>query len=292
MAEQLICRNVALGYEGVPVTEGLDFTVSTGDYLCVLGENGSGKSTLVKALLGLIPVMSGEIVRSEEIAGGVGYLPQQTVVQKDFPASVREIVRSGCMKKAGLRPFYSKAEKALADENMARLGISDLANRCYRELSGGQQQRVLLARALCATGKILLLDEPVTGLDPRAQGDLYELIASLNRSGVTMIMVSHDVSAVKYASHILHIGSREQLFFGTRQDYLGSRLGKSFLITETGSDAGAAEEPAPETVPEKTEESGVSAKTAAAAAAGAGVLAAGIGAAIRAYIKRGERNDR
>ena len=292
MAEQLICRNVTLGYEGIPVTKGLDFTVSSGDYLCILGENGSGKSTLIKALLGLIPAMEGEIVRSEEIAGGVGYLPQQTVVQKDFPASVREIVRSGCIKKAGLRPFYSKAEKALADENMSRLGISELAGRCYRELSGGQQQRVLLARALCATSRILLLDEPVTGLDPRAQGDLYELIADLNRSGVTMIMVSHDVSAVRYASHILHIGSREQLFFGSRQDYLNSRLGKSFLITETGSDSEAREEGTSAAAPEEPEESGVSAKTAAAAAAGAGVLAAGIGAAIHAYVKRGERNDR
>ena len=292
MAEQLICRNVTLGYEGIPVTEGLDFTVSSGDYLCILGENGSGKSTLVKALLGLIPAMSGEIVRSEEIAGGVGYLPQQTVVQKDFPASVREIVRSGCIKKAGFRPFYNKEEKALADGNMVRLGISHLAGRCYRELSGGQQQRVLLARALCATSRILLLDEPVTGLDPRAQGDLYELIAELNRSGVTMIMVSHDVSAVKYASHILHIGGKEQLFFGTKQDYLNSRLGKSFLITETGSDGEMPEDAAQETVPEQPEESGISGKAAAAAAAGAGVLAAGIGAAIHAYVKRGERNDR
>ena len=254
MSEQLTCKNVTLGYEGNAVIEGLDFTVSSGDYLCILGENGSGKSTLVKALLGLIPAMSGEIIHSDEISGGVGYLPQQTVVQKDFPASVREIVRSGCIKKAGLRPFYNRQEKALADENMKRLGITDLAGRCYRELSGGQQQRVLLARALCATGKVLLLDEPVTGLDPKAQADLYELIASLNRSGVTMIMVSHDVSAVRYASHILHIGSKEQLFFGTRDDYLSSRLGQSFLITETGdasaADSSAEDEEDGEKVPE------------------------------------------
>ncbi|MBR6873943.1 MAG: metal ABC transporter ATP-binding protein [Ruminococcus sp.] len=237
MSEQLICKNVTLGYEGRAVTEGLHFTVSSGDYLCILGENGSGKSTLVKALLGLITPMEGEIVRGEDIAGGVGYLPQQTVVQRDFPASVREIVRSGCLKRSGLRPFYNKQEKALADENMERLGISHLANRCYRELSGGQQQRVLLARALCATSKILLLDEPVTGLDPRAQTELYELIGELNRGGVTMIMVSHDVSAIKYATHILHIGSKEQLFFGTREDYLSSRIGKSFVITESGEGA-------------------------------------------------------
>ena len=294
MSEQLICKNVTLGYEGIPVTEGLHFTVSSGDYLCILGENGSGKSTLVKALLGLIPAMSGEIIRSEEISDGVGYLPQQTVVQKDFPASVREIVRSGCIRKAKLRPFYNKEEKVLADSNMARLGISGLAGRCYRELSGGQQQRVLLARALCATEKILLLDEPVTGLDPRAQADLYELIAELNRSGVTMIMVSHDVSAVRYASHILHIGSKEQLFFGTRDAYLESSLGRSFLITETGSDRSAAEPAPPENVPAvpPKKEEGISGKAAAAAAASAGLLAVGAGAAIYRYVKRGEQNDR
>ncbi len=286
MAEQLICRNVTLGYEGIPVTEGLDLTVSSGDYLCILGENGSGKSTLVKALLGLIPAMEGEIIRAGEISGGVGYLPQQTVVQKDFPASVREIVRSGCLKKAGMRPFYNKQEKALAEENMARLGISGLARRCYRELSGGQQQRVLLARALCATSKILLLDEPVTGLDPKAQADLYELIADLNRSGITMIMVSHDVSAVRYASHILHIGSKEQLFFGTREDYLASSLGRSFLITETGQADSLPETPPPPEPEEKT----ISTKTAAAAAAGLGLAAVGTGAAIYKYVKRGERN--
>ena len=289
MREQLICKNVTLGYEGSSVAEGLDFTISAGDYLCILGENGSGKSTLVKALLGLLPAMSGEIIRDEETAlNGVGYLPQQTIIQRDFPASVREIVRSGCLARSGLRPFYNKQEKALAEANMHRLGIADLADRCYRDLSGGQQQRVLLARALCATGKILLLDEPVTGLDPRAQADLYELVYSLNRSGITIIMVSHDVSAVRYASHILHIGSHSQLFYGTRDEYLSSRLGQSFIITDTG---GAGLPEIEEKAPEKEQpESGLSAKKKAAIAAGAGLIAAGTGAAIRHYVKRGERN--
>ncbi|MBP5605438.1 MAG: metal ABC transporter ATP-binding protein [Ruminiclostridium sp.] len=230
MAEQLICRNVTLGYEGNAVASGIDFTVSEGDYLCILGENGSGKSTLIKALLGLKPQMSGEIERYGGIkVGDISYLPQQTVVQKDFPASVREIVLSGCLPKSGLRPFYSRQEKTLADETMAKLGISELARRCYRELSGGQQQRVLLARALCAAQKILLLDEPVTGLDPKAQLDMYELIAELNRSGVTIIMVSHDFNAAtKYASHILHIGAHHQLFFGNTSEYLKSDVGKLF----------------------------------------------------------------
>ena len=236
--EQIICKNAALGYEDGIVTENLDFTVNSGDYLCILGENGSGKSTLIKALLGLKPQVKGDIswvngFSSKEI----GYLPQQTPVQKDFPASVREIVLSGCLSKTGFRPFYNAKEKTLAAENMARLGISDLAGRCYRDLSGGQQQRVLLARALCATEKMLLLDEPVTGLDPPAQNDLYELISDLNKEGITIIMVSHDISsAVKYASHILHI-AKKQLFFGTKEDYLNSKIGKSFIETEAEENA-------------------------------------------------------
>lgn len=234
MSAQMVCKNASLGYEDGIVAENLDFTINKGDYLCILGENGSGKSTLIKAILGLKSQVSGEIEWCGDVKKNeVGYLPQQTVVQKDFPASVREIVRSGCLAKCGLRPFYSKEEKELAENTMKQLEIDKLAKRCYRDLSGGQQQRVLLARALCATRKMLLLDEPVTGLDPKAQNDLYELIAKLNREGVTIIMVSHDVlSAVKYASHILHIGGRKQLFFGTTQDYAKSAAGKLFIGTE------------------------------------------------------------
>ena len=234
MTAQMQCIDASLGYEGCIVAEKLNFTISKGDYLCILGENGSGKSTLIKAILGLKPQVSGEIEWCGDVKKNeVGYLPQQTVVQRDFPASVREIVRSGCLAKCGLRPFYNKKEKELAESTMKQLEIDKLAKRCYRELSGGQQQRVLLARALCATRKMLLLDEPVTGLDPKAQTDLYELIAKLNREGITIIMVSHDiVSAVKYASHILHIGGRKQLFFGTTQDYAKSAAGKLFIGTE------------------------------------------------------------
>lgn len=233
MSEQIICKNAALGYEDGIVTEGLNFTVNSGDYLCILGENGSGKSTLIKALLGLKPQVSGEINWCGDFsARDIGYLPQQTPVQRDFPASVREIVLSGCLSKMGFRPFYKAAEKKLASDTMKQLGIENLENRCYRELSGGQQQRVLLARALCAASKMLLLDEPVTGLDPLAQTELYELVAKLNRSGISIIMVSHDVSsAVKYASHILHI-SKKQLFFGTTADYLNSTAGRQFLESE------------------------------------------------------------
>ncbi|MBQ8435164.1 MAG: metal ABC transporter ATP-binding protein [Oscillospiraceae bacterium] len=227
----LECNNVALGYEGSIVTEGINFSVNEGDYLYILGENGSGKSTLIKALLNLKSQMSGKINTSGGLGRNeIGYLPQQTVVQRDFPASVKEIVRSGCVTRSGIRPFFRSSEKKLAADIMNRLDIQNLASRCYRELSGGQQQRVLLARALCAARKLLLLDEPVTGLDPKASNEMYELIADLNKNdGITIIMVSHDINAaVKYASHILHIGST-QLFFGKKKDYLKSKVGKSFI---------------------------------------------------------------
>lgn len=234
MSKRIICKNASLGYEDGIVTENLNFTVNSGDYLCILGENGSGKSTLIKALLGLRPPVSGEIKWEGFSAREIGYLPQQTPVQRDFPASVREIVLSGCLARCGLRPFYNKADKQLAENNMKQLHIENLADRCYRELSGGQQQRVLLARALCATSEMLLLDEPVTGLDPKAQNDLYELIASLNNKGITVIMVSHDIgSSLKYASHILHI-AKKQLFFGTVNDYMNSKTGRNFIETEGG----------------------------------------------------------
>lgn len=227
---QLICQDVTLGYEGVPVTEHLSFTVNAGDYLYIVGENGSGKSTLVRALLRLKAPMSGTIETGDGLQPDeIGYLPQQTAVQRDFPASVQEIVCSGCLNRSGLRPFYTRQEKKTARQNMERLDISHLAKRCYRELSGGQQQRVLLARALCAAKKMLLLDEPVTGLDPKAQAEFYELIHRLNREdGITMLMVSHDMeAAVRYASHVLHI-SKTPLFFGTKADYLKSKIGQAY----------------------------------------------------------------
>ena len=222
----LTVRDLSFGYDSHAIISNLNFTVNAGDYLCIVGENGSGKTTLMKTLLGLREPISGEIIPGDGLRHNeIGYLPQQTVVQKDFPASVREIVLSGCQGRCGLRPFYNKAEKQLAQENMKRMGISDLAGSCYRELSGGQQQRVLLARALCATRKILLLDEPVSGLDPKVTSEMYEVIRTLNLEGVTIIMISHDIAAaVKYASHILHIGSH--VFFGTRDQYLESEARK------------------------------------------------------------------
>ena len=215
-------KNASFGYEGKPVVENVSFSVHAGDYLYVVGENGSGKSTLIKTMLGLLPPVKGSVTFGEGLKQSeIGYLPQQTEVQKDFPASVREIVLSGCLNRCGLRPFYDRGEKELASAAMERLGISGLSKRCYRELSGGQQQRVLLARALCATQRLLLLDEPVAGLDPQATEGLYSIIERLNgESGITVVMISHDVAAaVEYASHILHIG-RAPFFYGRKEEYV------------------------------------------------------------------------
>ena len=228
----LTCAGLELGYEGRTVLSGLDFSVNAGDYLCIVGENGSGKSTLMKTVLGLIRPAGGQILWGEGVReGGIGYLPQQTVVQKDFPAAVREIVLSGCQGRAGRRPFYTRAEKELARRSMERMGILPLARRCYRELSGGQQQRVLLARALCAARGLLILDESVSGLDPLVTAEMYELIRGLNREGMTVIMVSHDVAAaLRDATHILHVGS--EVFYGTVEEYRRSAPGKRFLAGE------------------------------------------------------------
>lgn len=230
MPQLLSCQDLTLGYDGKNIIENLNFTVNSGDYLCIVGENGSGKTTLMKALLGLQTPIGGLINADDALScGHIGYLPQQTSAQRDFPASVREIVISGCQARCGLRPFYSKTEKKIANENMKKMGILEISKKCYRELSGGQQQRVLLARALCATQRLLLLDEPVTGLDPKVTADMYTLIEKLNKKdGITIIMISHDIdAALKYASHILHIG--KDIFFGTKQEYLTSTIRKSFM---------------------------------------------------------------
>ena len=218
---QITCQNLSLGYDGRILLSGLSFSVRAGDYCCIVGENGAGKTTLMKALLGLLSPAGGSITAGDGLKKEeIGYMPQQTSFQRDFPASVREIVLSGCQSRCGFRPYYGRAEKARAADAMEKMGIRHLAGRCYRELSGGQQQRVLLARALCAASRMLLLDEPVSGLDPRAAGDMYRLIDGLNkRDGLTVLMISHDIkTAVTYASHILHIGP--SCCFGTMGEYL------------------------------------------------------------------------
>ena len=225
------CKDLSVGYDSNIVSRGINFNLEAGNYLCIVGENGAGKSTLMKTLLGLIPKLSGEMEYGEDLSkSDIGYLPQQTLLQKDFPASVREIVLSGHIGKGSLH--YSRIQKRIARENMEYMSISNLANKCYMDLSGGQKQRVLLARALCATSKLILLDEPVTGLDPKVTTDFYNHVKKLNDDGISIIMVSHDIeSSIKYASHILHIAEK-QLFFGETKDYIDSQAYKIFGIIE------------------------------------------------------------
>ncbi|MCI9104824.1 MAG: metal ABC transporter ATP-binding protein [Lachnospiraceae bacterium] len=227
----IVCEHADFGYENQDAVVDLSITIDPGDYLCIVGANGSGKSTLIKGLLGLLAPTAGTLIVAEELRrGGIGYLPQQTAAQRDFPATVSEVVLSGTLSRRGNRPFYSQEERRLARQSMERLGITELKKQCYRELSGGQQQRVLIARALCATEQMLILDEPITGLDPSAIQEFYRLIRKLNqRDGITIVMVSHDIrSIIGQANKILHMQQRA-LFFGPAADYAQSAAGKAFL---------------------------------------------------------------
>ena len=225
----LSCRDVSLGYERKPLLEHLELTVTRGDYVAVLGENGSGKSTLLKSLLGLTPPLAGTIERPAQRAGQLGYLPQQTPAQRDFPATAEEVVLSGFLNRAGFRLAYSGKERSAALMHMGKLGILELKDKCYRELSGGQQQRVLLCRALCAANELLILDEPATGLDPAASLDLYKTLGYLHdRENMAILMVTHDVdAALREAKTILHIGQK-RWFYGTVEDYLKDESGRRF----------------------------------------------------------------
>ena len=232
---QLGCRDLTVGYDGKAILKNINFSVEEGEYLSIVGENGSGKSTLMRTLLRLQQPLSGEVILGNGLnREEIGYLPQQTVIQKDFPASVREIVLSGCQNRCGLRPFYNSEEKEYAYQMMEKMQIIHLEKRCYRELSGGQQQRVLLARALCATRKILLLDEPTAGLDPKVTKEMYQLIYELNqRDKLTIVMISHDLrAALTYSSHILHTG--KHVFFGTKEEYIRHARHKEYIKAAGG----------------------------------------------------------
>jgi zinc transport system ATP-binding protein len=233
LSAQISCEHVTIEYEGRPAVEDVSFFLEPGDYLTVIGENGSGKSTLIKGILGLLKLSSGRVVLNGLKRSEIGYMPQQTAVQKDFPASVREVVLSGCLNRRALSPYYSAEDKRRAEQSMERLGVAPLRRACYRELSGGQQQRVLLARALCAADKLLVLDEPAAGLDPVITAHLYELIDGLNRQGVTIIMVSHDIhGALQCGSKILHMASRVA-FFGTREGYMETDICRRMMGVHT-----------------------------------------------------------
>lgn len=224
---QIVCKDVSLSYDGVCVSHGVCFSVEKGDYFCIVGDNGSGKTTLMKALLGLKEPDCGEILLCGGLRkGDIGYLPQKNEMQKDFPASVREVVLSGCTGHRDFRLFAGKKWKEAARRQMERMGIEALADRPFRQLSGGQQKKVLLARTLCAAEKVLLLDEPVAALDPRATEDLYEHLTRLNREeGVTILMITHDLSAVmRYATKVLYMSDHPTLYdsaqsFGASVDF-------------------------------------------------------------------------
>ena len=233
------CKDLTLGYEGRPILGPLSFEVNAGDYLCVVGENGSGKTTLMRTLLGLQRPLGGGISLGDGLKKNeIGYLPQQSAIQRDFPATVREVALSGCQARLGRRALYSREDKALAEANLQRMGMAEHRQRSYRALSGGQQQRVLLARALCAAEKVLLLDEPVSGLDPVATAEMYGLIEKLNREGVTIIMITHDIAAsIHSASHILHVA--KSAWFGTKEDYRSTHIGRQFLSGDARKGAGS-----------------------------------------------------
>ncbi len=218
-------RDLYVRYEKQIAVENVSFSVTDGDYIAIVGENGSGKSTLVKTLVGLIKPVSGEVIMHGMRQDEIGYLPQSTLIQKDFPASVTEVVMTGCLGRKHLYPFYTRQQKETARDNMELLGILPLAKKSFRELSGGQQQRVLLARALCATKKMLILDEPASVLDPVVTHELYGVLHKLNREqGITILMVSHDIHcALEQAPKLLHMG-RSVLYYGSTHEYHHTEL--------------------------------------------------------------------
>ncbi|MDR2772487.1 MAG: metal ABC transporter ATP-binding protein [Elusimicrobiota bacterium] len=223
-------QNVSFAYGQNIVLKDVNFELSAADYLCIVGGNGSGKSTLLKGLLNLKKPLEGEIVFSGGLdRADIGYIPQQNVIQKTFPASVYEIVSSGRLNKMGLRPFYNRKDKKIIDKNLQILGIEQLKRKSFSELSGGQQQKVLLARALCSTGKLLILDEPDNSLDPSATESLYEVLKTINGAGIAIIIVSHNVeNALSNARKVLHLENK-QVFFGDVEDYLKTDIARSFI---------------------------------------------------------------
>ena len=222
-------KNISMSYEGKKVIESVSFCVEKGDFICILGENGSGKTTLLKALTGLKKIDSGTLEFDSDLKKNqIGYLPQQTDVQRDFPASAWEVVLSGTVASMGFAPFYTKKQKQMAKSAMEKLEILHLSKKCYHELSGGQQQKVLLARAICASKKLLILDEPTTGLDEGASREFYAFLQEMKNQDITIIMISHDVkNALGCANKVLHLESAGGFFFGSCADYA-----KNYMVTK------------------------------------------------------------
>ena len=222
-------KNLTIGYNSKPVATNINFEINKGDILCILGENGAGKTTLIKTILGVIKPLSGEMNISEDIKEHrFGYLPQKSENQDDFPAVCKEIVLSGCINRKKFKLFFNKEDKAIAEKNMELLGVKELANKPFNILSGGQKQRVLIARSLCATEKILFLDEPLTGLDPKIVDDFYNIVSMLHEQGITIVMISHELhTSLHLANYVLYIG--EECIFTKKEDFVNSEIGKRFL---------------------------------------------------------------
>ncbi len=214
-------KNLTLGYDKHIVLKNLNFEIKDGDFVCVVGPNGSGKSTLIKGLLRLIKPIKGKIIYNNLKQNFIGYMPQETQIDKNFPASVYEIVLSGTLNRLGLISFYTKKEKDIADDNLKLLNISNLKNKSFSSLSGGQRQKVLLARSLCATSKLLILDEPSNNLDSKSKKDLYSLIVDLNKNkGITIIMITHDLDHNNLLGNKILSLREDDIFFGSTEDFV------------------------------------------------------------------------
>ena len=213
----VVCKNLSIGYGKQIVKEGINFEIPSGSYTVVLGDNGAGKTTLVRTIAGLLPPLKGE-ASTEGVR--IGYLPQQTEAQVVFPTVVEEVVLSGMQGMSGL--FYKKADKSKARDVMEKMGILSLAKKGYGELSGGQRQRVLLARALLSCKGLLILDEPITGLDVKNQKMLYDLLWELFKEGTSIVMISHDKDVLcENATHVLSVG--EDVVFESKESFLKRR---------------------------------------------------------------------
>lgn len=202
-------KNLSFSYDKQIVLENIDLNIEDKDFLAIIGPNGGGKSTLLKLILGMNKIQQGVIKVLNEIPSKnlskIGYVPQNTNINTDFPIKVIEVVLMGHV--GGKRPFigYGKEEISCAMGALAQVGMQDFAHKKIGSLSGGQRQRVMIARALCAHPKVLLLDEPTASIDVEGQKKIYDLLKELNKT-ITVVVVSHDISVILgYAKKVAHI---------------------------------------------------------------------------------------
>ncbi len=214
-------KNLSLGYDNITVLKDINMVIEENDFICIVGPNGSGKSTLIKGILGLIKPSKGKIIYNNLKQNFIGYMPQEVKIDSNFPASVYEIVLSGTLNRLGLKSFYTKREKQIADDNLKILGIENLKDKSFQDLSGGQRQKVLLARSLCATSKLLILDEPSNNLDAKSKQELYEIIVDLNKNhNITIIMITHDLDHDNLIGNKILSLRDDEIFFGTTEEFI------------------------------------------------------------------------